>query len=55
MAIAACGDHCILATRTDDGSGTFGLILCNSIGTAVDSKLTNESWNSLQPKILPLF
>ena len=36
--MASSGDHCVLAVRTDDGSGQFGLIICNAIGTPVDSK-----------------
>lgn len=38
MGMAASGEHCVLAVRTDDGSGQFGLIICNAIGTPVDSK-----------------
>ncbi|XP_076068879.1 intraflagellar transport protein Oseg4 [Oratosquilla oratoria] len=38
MGIASAGEHCVLAVRTDDGSGQFGLIICNAIGTPVDSK-----------------
>ncbi|KAF4527968.1 hypothetical protein B566_EDAN014960 [Ephemera danica] len=39
LGIAAAGEHCVLATRTDasDG-GRYGLILCNAIGTPVDTK-----------------
>ncbi|MPC30130.1 WD repeat-containing protein 35 [Portunus trituberculatus] len=38
MGMASSGEHCVLAVRTDDGSGQFGLIICNAIGTPVDSK-----------------
>ena len=38
MSMVAAGEHCVLAVRTDDGSGQFGLIICNAIGTPVDSK-----------------
>lgn len=38
VSIRAGGDMCVLATRSDDSSGQFILILCNSIGTPVDSK-----------------
>lgn len=38
LSIAAAGQHCVLATKTDDGTGQFVLILCNSRGTPVDSK-----------------
>ncbi|KAJ9582947.1 hypothetical protein L9F63_022708, partial [Diploptera punctata] len=40
LGMAACGEHCVLATRADD-SGTnaqYGLILCNAISTPVDTK-----------------
>lgn len=36
--VVAAGDHCVLSTRTTDGSGQFVLILCNANGTPVDSK-----------------
>eukprot|EP00050_Salpingoeca_kvevrii_P018636 m.76510 g.76510 ORF g.76510 m.76510 type:complete len:1153 (+) comp8114_c0_seq1:167-3625(+) len=36
--INASGDHCVLTTKADDNSGQFVLILCNSIGTPIDSK-----------------
>lgn len=39
MGMASSGEHCVLAVRTDDGSGQFGLIICNAIGTPVDSEL----------------
>jgi len=38
MNIAAAGDHCVLSTRADDVSGQYVLILCNAIGTPIDSK-----------------
>uniref|UniRef100_A0A6A7G3L3 WD repeat-containing protein 35 n=4 Tax=Hirondellea gigas TaxID=1518452 RepID=A0A6A7G3L3_9CRUS len=38
MGMVASHDHCVLSVRTDDGSGQFGLIICNAIGTPVDSK-----------------
>lgn len=38
IGIAAGGDHCILSTRADDNSGQHVLILCNAMGTPVDSK-----------------
>lgn len=41
--MAASGEHCVLAVRTDDGSGQFGLIICNAIGTPVDSKCHDTS------------
>jgi WD repeat-containing protein 35 len=37
VAIRACGEYCILATSGED-SGQFILILCNAIGSPVDSK-----------------
>ncbi|XP_013413466.1 WD repeat-containing protein 35-like [Lingula anatina] len=38
LSISACGDYCCLATRADDVSGQYVLVLCNSIGTPLDSK-----------------
>jgi hypothetical protein len=38
MLVRGGGEHCVLATRTDDQSGQFILILCNAIGSPVDSK-----------------
>eukprot|EP01112_Ceratiomyxa_fruticulosa_P023110 TRINITY_DN8707_c0_g1_i1.p1 TRINITY_DN8707_c0_g1~~TRINITY_DN8707_c0_g1_i1.p1 ORF type:complete len:642 (-),score=109.58 TRINITY_DN8707_c0_g1_i1:206-2131(-) len=40
LAIRAAGDHCVLVTKTDDASDQYILILCNSIGTPLDSKYT---------------
>jgi WD repeat-containing protein 35 len=36
--IRSGGDNCVLVTKSDDGSGKFILILCNAIGSPVDSK-----------------
>ncbi|KAM7428718.1 WD repeat-containing protein 35 [Porites harrisoni] len=38
LSITASGDHCVLATRADDSSGQHVLVLCNAIGTPLDSK-----------------
>jgi WD repeat-containing protein 35 len=38
IAIRAAGENCVFATKTDDGSGQYILILCNAIGSPVDSK-----------------
>ncbi len=38
LAIRAAGENCVFATRTDDQSGQYILILCNAIGSPVDSK-----------------
>lgn len=43
LGVTAAGEHCVLATKSDDStaqSGKYGLILCNTIGTPVDSKLS---------------
>lgn len=40
ISIAAAGDNCVLVTKTDDTSDQYILILCNAIGTPVDSKYT---------------
>ena len=37
IAIRACGEHCILATSGEE-SGQYILILCNAIGSPIDSK-----------------
>lgn len=38
LALAAYGEHCVLATRldTDNPMGQYGLLLCNTLGTPVD-------------------
>eukprot|EP00053_Salpingoeca_punica_P010039 m.90373 g.90373 ORF g.90373 m.90373 type:complete len:1153 (-) comp15261_c1_seq1:288-3746(-) len=36
--IAAAGDHCVLVTRSEDNPDQFSLIVCNAIGTPIDSK-----------------
>ena len=41
LSMASAGEHCILATRNEDNLNPYGLILCNSIGTPVDSKYIN--------------
>ena len=52
---ASCGDHCVLATRLDDEEiqistqCDFGLILCNALGTPVDSKYV-----SLEPRMVAM-
>ncbi|XP_031567757.1 WD repeat-containing protein 35-like isoform X2 [Actinia tenebrosa] len=38
MSVSAFGDHCVLATKADDSSGQYVLVLCNAIGTPLDSK-----------------
>ncbi|XP_062851768.1 WD repeat-containing protein 35 [Trichomycterus rosablanca] len=49
LSVKTCGDFCILATKADDshpqedadleaGTATYVLVLCNSIGTPLDSK-----------------
>lgn len=38
-AIRAAGDHCVLATRAEEGR-QFILVLCNAVGSPVDSKYT---------------
>ncbi|XP_066559744.1 WD repeat-containing protein 35 isoform X2 [Amia ocellicauda] len=38
MSITTCGDFCILATKADDSHPQYVLVLCNSIGTPLDSK-----------------
>ncbi|KAK7794863.1 hypothetical protein R5R35_002889 [Gryllus longicercus] len=35
LGVASCGEHCVLATKTED---QYGLMLCNAIGTPVDTK-----------------
>nr|XP_006001165.1 PREDICTED: WD repeat-containing protein 35 isoform X1 [Latimeria chalumnae] len=38
ISITTCGDFCILATKADDSHPQYVLVLCNSIGTPLDSK-----------------
>ncbi|EFA11044.2 WD repeat-containing protein 35 isoform X1 [Tribolium castaneum] len=40
IALSGYGDHCVLVTRSelDESPGQYGLILCNTLGTAVDGK-----------------
>lgn len=39
LGVAAAGDYCVLSTKTDnDPSHPYVLILCNAIGTPIDSK-----------------
>jgi WD repeat-containing protein 35 len=49
IGIAAAGDHCVLSTKTDDGSDQYVLILCNAMGTPVDSKYID-----IQPTLLKM-
>ena len=36
--IKACAENCVLATRADDDPDQFILVLCNAIGSPLDSK-----------------
>lgn len=36
--VKAAGDHCILVTKTEDTAGQHIVILCNEIGSPIDSK-----------------
>jgi WD repeat-containing protein 35 len=45
LSIHAAGENCVLATRADDNTGQHILILCNAIGSPVDSKYID-----IQPK-----
>jgi len=36
--LTAAGDHCCLATESEEVSDLYALLLCNSIGTPMDSK-----------------
>ncbi|KAL3289754.1 hypothetical protein HHI36_023149 [Cryptolaemus montrouzieri] len=41
LAIAGCGDYCVLCTVSDSAEetgGKYGLILCNTVGTSVGAK-----------------
>ncbi|XP_053382408.1 WD repeat-containing protein 35-like isoform X3 [Mercenaria mercenaria] len=38
ISITACGDYCCLATKADELTNQYVLVLCNSIGTPLDSK-----------------
>ena len=43
ISVAAVGEHCVLATNYEDNGGTisdstYTLLLCNALGTPIDSK-----------------
>jgi len=38
MLIAAGGQHSCLATKAEDNVDQYALVLCNAIGTPMDSK-----------------
>ncbi|CAK8696266.1 unnamed protein product [Clavelina lepadiformis] len=38
LLVAAAGEHSCLATKSEDDDGQYTLILCNAIGTPMDSK-----------------
>ncbi|XP_065063167.1 WD repeat-containing protein 35-like [Rhopilema esculentum] len=38
ISISAAGNHCVLSTKADDSTGQFVLVLCNAIGTPLDSR-----------------
>ncbi|XP_038051534.1 WD repeat-containing protein 35-like isoform X4 [Patiria miniata] len=38
ISVTAYGDHCVLATKADESTGQYVLVLCNSIGTPLESK-----------------
>uniref|UniRef100_A0A4W4HGM6 WD repeat-containing protein 35 n=1 Tax=Electrophorus electricus TaxID=8005 RepID=A0A4W4HGM6_ELEEL len=38
LSVTTCGDFCILATKADHSHPQYVLVLCNSIGTPLDSK-----------------
>ena len=38
ISITACGDHCILATKSFETNNQYVLVLCNAIGTPLDTK-----------------
>ena len=46
ISIAAAGEHCVLATNHEEGSKAYQLLLCNALGTPIDTKVI---------KIEPLF
>ncbi|XP_046859399.1 WD repeat-containing protein 35-like isoform X2 [Xenia sp. Carnegie-2017] len=38
LSITACGDHCILATKSLETKDQYVLVLCNAIGTPLDAR-----------------
>ena len=43
ISVSAAGEHCVLATNHEDSNGaisnnTFTLLLCNALGTPIDTK-----------------
>ncbi|XP_062523342.1 WD repeat-containing protein 35-like [Corticium candelabrum] len=50
LSVTAYGDVCCLATRSHDGNGQYLLVMCNSIGTTLDSRyidLVLRGWMDL--------
>jgi len=41
LGIRASGDNCVLATSTGEGDGQYALLLCNAIGSPIESKYIN--------------
>jgi WD repeat-containing protein 35 len=41
LTVSGSGDYCVLATKAEENSTQFVLILCNAIGSPVDSKNIN--------------
>ena len=38
VSITACAQHCCLVTKAEDGNSQHVLVLCNAIGTPLDSR-----------------
>ncbi|KAF0983873.1 hypothetical protein FDP41_007788 [Naegleria fowleri] len=45
LALDACGEHCVLLTKTEAPKEAFVIIICNSIGSPVETK-----FQSVEPK-----
>ena len=38
LLVSAKSEHCCLATKAEDAADQYALVLCNAIGTPMDSK-----------------
>jgi len=43
LAVRAAKENCVLATQADDSTGQYVLVLCNAIGSPLDSKCPSNS------------
>ena len=51
ISVSASGEHCVLATNFEDNNGdimenTYTLMLCNALGTPLDTKQVGQQQKS---------